>query len=406
MMAEGTGNQEIRRRCGRSLEQAKAGSTTTGGSDVQVATQTEGAVHAATDEGLFSPLTIRGVTFRNRITVSPMCQYSSIDGMATDWHLVHLGSRAVGGAGMVCVEATAVEARGRISPEDMGIWSDRHVEPLARIAQFVREQGAVAGIQLAHAGRKASTAKPWDGGKSVGPDRGGWHPIVGPSALAFDAGYQLPEPLDAAGIDAIIAAFRAGAERALAAGFQVIEIHGAHGYLLHEFVSQLSNVRDDAYGGCFENRVRLPLAVARAIRTVWPEQLPLFYRLSATDWVPGGWDIDDSVELSRRLATEGVDLIDCSSGGNSPAQTIRLGPGYQVPFAAQIRRDAQMRTEAVGLITQPDQADTIIRQGDADLVALARQLLRDPYWPQSAAAQLGHQAPWPSQYGRARVERR
>lgn len=353
---------------------------------------------------LFEPLKLRDVTFRNRIAVSPMCHYSCEDGMATDWHLVHLGSRAVGGAALVIAEATAVEARGRISPQDLGIWDDRHVEPLARITRFIRDQGAVPGIQLAHAGRKASTRRPWEGLAPVGPEEGGWRPVVGPSPIPFDDGYPVPEALDEAGIAGVVRAFRDGARRALEAGFQVVEIHSAHGYLLHEFLSPLSNRRTDRYGGPFENRTRLVREVVAAVRGVWPERFPLFVRISATDWAPGGWDPDQSVELARGLRELGADLVDCSSGGLVPGVRIPTDPGYQVPFAERIRREAGIATGAVGLITTPAQADAIVREGKADLVLLGRQLLRDPYWPLRAAHELGQadRAPWPPQYLRAR----
>ncbi len=352
---------------------------------------------------LFSPLTLRSLFLRNRIAVSPMCQYSSVDGFATDWHLVHLGARAVGGAALVLTEAAAVEARGRISPADLGIWDDRHVDPLARVAAFVAAQGAVPGIQLAHAGRKASTAPPWEGGGPVAPEAGGW-PVVGPSPLPFGPGSPVPEALDAAGIAAVVAAFAAAARRALAAGFQVVEVHAAHGYLLHSFLSPLSNHRDDAYGGDLAGRARLLLEVVEAVRAVWPDELPLFVRISATDWAKGGWDNDQSVALARLLAPLGVDLLDCSSGGLVPGVSIPAAAGYQVPFAERIRRETGLATGAVGLITEPAQADAIIRDGRADLVLLARQLLREPSWPLSAAHELGYDdvAPWPKQYQRAR----
>lgn len=351
---------------------------------------------------LFAPLTIRGTTFRNRIAVSPMCQYSSTDGFATDWHLVHLGSRAVGGAGMVMAEATAVTADGRISPHDLGIWHDDHVAMLARITHFIASQGAVPAIQLSHAGRKASTDAPWRGGHPLAADEGGWRPLHAPSAVAFSAQHAVPEPLGAGGIARLVNAFRDAAKRALDAGFQVIELHAAHGYLLHEFLSPLSNRRTDAYGGPFEHRARLLLEVVRAVRTVWPERLPLFVRLSVTDWVDGAWDIDQSVQLARLLGPQGVDLVDCSSGGVVPGITIPLGPGYQVPLAERVRRDGGIATAAVGLITDASQADTIVRGGQADLVFLARELLRDPYWPLHAATQLDAHVPWPTQYERAR----
>ncbi len=352
---------------------------------------------------LFTPLSIRGVTLRNRIAVSPMCEYSSVNGFANDWHLVHLGSRAVGGAGLVMTEATAVTADGRISPQDLGIYLDDHVPALSRITRFVAEHGAVPGIQLAHAGRKASTARPWDGGKPVDSEHGGWQPIHGPSALPFAEGYAVPDALDADGVRRVIDAFVCGAQRAQAAGFRVIEIHAAHGYLLQEFLSPLSNRRTDAYGGSLENRCRLVYEVVHAVRRVW--NLPLFVRISASEWTEGGWTIDDSVALARGLAPIGVDLIDCSSGGNVAKATIPIGPGYQVPFAEQVRRDAGIATGAVGMITNATQADTIIRTGQADLVFLAREMLRDPYWPLHAAHALGHEGHWPAQYLRAKPAR-
>jgi 2,4-dienoyl-CoA reductase-like NADH-dependent reductase (Old Yellow Enzyme family) len=353
------------------------------------------------ETGLFAPLTIRGVTFRNRVGVSPMCQYSSTDGFATEWHFVHLGSRAVGGAGLVVAEATAVTADGRISPGDLGIWSDAHVEGLARCARFVEEQGAVAGIQLAHAGRKASTAPPWKGGRAVAEAEGGWRPVYAPSAVPFAPGSPVPEALDEAGIRAVVAAFADGARRAREAGFRVVEVHAAHGYLLHEFLSPLSNRREDAYGGSFENRTRIVREVCEAVRGAWPEELPLFVRFSATDWVEGGWDAEQSVELARLLAPLGVDLVDCSSGGLVPGAKIPVGPGYQAEFAERIRREAGVATAAVGLITDAAQADALVREGRADMVFLARQLLRDPYWPLHAARHLGAAAEWPVQYERA-----
>lgn len=350
---------------------------------------------------LFEPLTIRDISFRNRIAVSPMCQYSSDDGLANEWHLVHLGSRAVGGAGLVFTEAAGVEARGRISPQDLGIYDDKHIEPLARITRFIREQRAVPGIQLAHAGRKASTARPWAGGKPVGPADGGWSPIVGASPIAFMEGYQTPEQLDEAGIADVVRAFGKAAERSLAVGFEVAEIHGAHGYLLHSFYSPLSNHRTDRYGGSLENRTRIVREVAEEVRRVWPERLPLFLRISCTDWVEGGWDIEQSVDLARMVKPLGVDLIDCSSGANVPNARMPLGPGYQTPFAAQIRREAAILTGAVGLITSPQQAEHILHTGQADMVLLAREMLRDPYWPRRAAKELGVEITPPPQYGRA-----
>ncbi|MEO6872597.1 MAG: NADH:flavin oxidoreductase/NADH oxidase [Chthoniobacterales bacterium] len=350
---------------------------------------------------LFSPLQMRGVEFRNRIVVSPMCQYSSEDGFANDWHLVHLGSRAVGGAALVFTEAAAVLPEGRISPQDLGIWKEAHVEMLARIFSFVRQQGAIAGVQLAHAGRKASTAPPWNGGKPVGAAGGGWSPIVGASAVPFAAGYQTPAELDEAGLARIREAFVAAAQRALQAGAQVVEIHAAHGYLLHSFYSPLSNQRTDRYGGSFENRTRLLCETATAVRAVWPDELPLFVRISSTDWTEGGWTGEDSVTLAKQLESLGVDLIDCSSGGNVPDAIIPTGSGYQLRFAEQIRREAGIATGAVGLITSPEQADQIIRAGQADLILMAREFLRHPYWPLNAAKPLHQKPEPPAQYSRA-----
>jgi 2,4-dienoyl-CoA reductase-like NADH-dependent reductase (Old Yellow Enzyme family) len=353
---------------------------------------------------LLSPLTIRGVALRSRIVMSPMCQYSSIDGLASDWHLVHLGSRAVGGVALVMVEATAVTAEGRISPADMGIWSDPHVEPLARIARFVRAQGAAAGIQLAHAGRKASCEPPWMGGARIPPDSGGW-PVVGPSPIPFNEGEPAPIALEEAGIDAVVDAFEAAARRALTAGFNVIEIHAAHGYLLHEFLSPLSNQRTDSYGGSLENRMRLTLRVAERVRRAMPDESPLFVRISATDWVDGGWDVEQSVVLARHLKERGVDLIDVSSGALVPKARIPVGRGYQVPLARRIREGAGVMTGAVGLITEPRQANEIITEGDADLIFIGRELLREPYWAIKAQQELGQEPSWPTQYGYA-VKRR
>ena len=350
---------------------------------------------------LFAPLTVRGVTLRNRIGVSPMCQYSSRDGFAADWHLVHLGARAVGGAGLVFTEAAAVDPRGRISPADLGIWDDAHVEILRRITAFIREQGAVAGIQLAHAGRKASTAPTWLGGGPVGAADGGWIPVA-PSALPFDAKSQTPEPLDHAGIQAVIEAFARAAGRAREAGFQVAEIHAAHGYLLHEFLSPIANHRTDEYGGSYDNRMRLLKAVCKAVRTEWPKELPFAVRISATDWSDQGWQPESSVALAHHLSSYGVDIIDCSSGGIAPGIAIPAGPGYQVPFSQRIKDTVPMLTAAVGFITSPEQADQIIRNEQADLVLLAREMLRDPHWPLRAARALGHDAAWPNQYVRAR----
>src|SRR5712692_8849203 len=349
---------------------------------------------------LFEPLTIRSVTLANRIVVSPMCEYSSVDGFSNDWHLVHLGSRAVGGAALVMTEATAVTAVGRISPQDLGIYDDGHVPGLARIVRFIHGQKTLAGIQLAHSGRKGSTARPWEGGGVIPRERGGWEP-VGPSTQPFASNYPIPCALTVPEIARIVDAYRAAARRALAAGFDVVEIHGAHGYLIHEFLSPLVNTRTDEYGGSYDNRVRLCLEVVDAIRGVWPERLPVFVRISAIDWKDGGWDIEQSVELSRRLRDRGVDLVDCSSGGAVHDARIALGPGYQVPFAGRIRRDAGIATGAVGLITEAAQANGIIEGGHADCVLIARELLRDPYWPLHAAQQLGHIVPWPPQYLRA-----
>jgi 2,4-dienoyl-CoA reductase-like NADH-dependent reductase (Old Yellow Enzyme family) len=350
--------------------------------------------------GLFDPLTLRGVTFPNRVFVSPMCQYSSDNGLANDWHLVHLGARAVGGAALVMTEATAVLAEGRISPEDLGLWSDAHAEAVAPSIRFIARQGSVPGMQLAHAGRKGSTARPWEGGAKVAPEKGGWTP-VGPDDRPFSPIYPVPRPLDEAGIRDVVDGFRAAAIRARQVGVEVVEVHAAHGYLLHEFMSPLSNQRTDAYGGSFDNRVRLCLEVVAAVREVWPERLPLFVRISATDWVEGGWDVEQSVELARRLRAAGVDLVDCSSGGNVAKADIPLGPGYQVVFAEQIRREAGIPTGAVGLITTPAQAQAIVAGGRADAVLLARALLRDPYWPLHAAETLGEAIDWPAQYLRA-----
>ncbi len=350
---------------------------------------------------LLSPLTMRGVTFRNRVAMSPMCQYSAEDGLASDWHLVHLGSRAVGGVGLVVVEATAVTPEGRISPGDLGIWSDEHIEPLARIARFIESQGVVAGIQLAHAGRKASCEPPWLGGASLkSPEVGGWIGIA-PSPLAFDEQDPVPRELDEAGIVAVIAAFKAAAQRALVAGFRVLEIHAAHGYLLHEFLSPRTNQRRDQWGGNLENRMRLLLTVASCLRGIMPAELPLFVRISGTDWVDGGWDIEQSVRLASELKQIGVDLIDVSSGGIVPRARIPVSVGYQVPLARKIRLDAGIRTGAVGLITEPDQANSIITGGDADLVFLGRELLREPYWALKAYQTLRQEPPYPTPYGYA-----
>lgn len=351
---------------------------------------------------LFDPLKLRGVEFANRIVVSPMCQYSCTDGFANDWHFVHLGSRAVGRAAAVIAEATAITADSRISPQDLGIWKDSHIEPLRRAFSFIADQGSVPGIQLAHAGRKASTNQPWNGGKPITPAEGGWTPIFAPSALSFADGYQVPQALTVAEIASVVDAFAAAAQRVLAAGAKLIELHSAHGYLLHSFLSPLSNQRTDQYGGSFANRIRIVCEVVEAVRKVWPEQYPLWVRISATDWAEGGWTPEESVELAKTLKPLGVDLIDCSSGGNVARARIPVGPGYQVAFAEKIRREAGIQTGAVGMITDPAQADQIIRSIQADVVILARQFLRDPYWPLIAAHALGHDIQWPQQYDRAK----
>ncbi len=350
---------------------------------------------------LFTPLTIRGVTFRNRIFMSPMCQYSSENGFPTEWHLVHLGSRAVGGAGLVMQEATAVSAEGRISPADVGIWSDEHGQRLSRITRFIKAEGAVPGVQLAHAGRKASTAPPWEGGGPVGPESGGWQPMA-PSPVAFAPGYPVPRQMTVEDMDGVCDQFIAAARRSVQAGYHVVEIHAAHGYLLHQFLSPLANRRHDEYGGSLENRMRFPLRVAEAVREVWPPELPVFFRISASDYVDGGWDLEQSVELARKLKQSGLDLIDCSSGGVVPQSQPPAGPGYQVPFSAAIRQRVGMLTAAVGFITEPYQAETILATGQADAIVLGREFLRDPYWPLHAAERLRADVKWPKQYERAR----
>jgi len=350
---------------------------------------------------LFSPLTLRSLTLKNRLVVSPMCQYSATGGFANDWHLVHLGSRAVGGAALIIQEATAVSAEGRISPEDLGIWRDEHVEFLKRITDFIKAQGCVPGIQLAHAGRKASTYALWRGHGAVPVGEGGWA-VVGPTDQRFAPNYPQPTGLDAAGLAKVKADFVAATHRALAAGYEVIEIHGAHGYLFHQFLSPLSNTRTDAYGGSFENRARLLLEVAAEVRAVLPEGLPLLVRLSATDWMEGGWNAADSVRLAGLLKDLGVDLIDTSTGGNVPKAPIPVGPGYQVEFAEQIKREAGIATGAVGMITTAAQAEAIVASGQADLVLLAREELRSPYFPLEAARELGVDVAWPPQYERAK----
>ena len=357
-------------------------------------------IHSVMRPPLFSPLQLRSVIFANRIGVSPMCQYSSVDGFASDWHLVHLGSRAQGGAGLVIVEASAVVPEGRISSGDLGIWKDEHIPALQRIAEFLHSQGVRAGIQLAHAGRKGSMSVPFVEELLLQPAEGGWQPVA-PSALAFSASYAVPKALDQAGIDAVIEAFRQAARRANKAGFDFVEIHAAHGYLLHQFLSPLANQRTDAYGGSFENRTRLVLQVVDAVRAEWPGHLPLFVRISATDWAAGGWNIDESVQLARLFREHGVDLVDVSSGGQVPDAKIPVGPGFQVEFAARIRRETGIPTAAVGLITEAAQANAIVAQDEADLVLMGRELLRDPNWPVHAAAALGEPASWPPQYLRA-----
>lgn len=358
---------------------------------------------------LFSPFKQRSITLPNRIVCSPMCQYSSEDGFATDWHYVHLGSRAVGGVGTVMTEAAAVSPEGRISPQDLGIWKDEHVPMLRRITGFLKAQGSVPAIQLAHAGRKASTHSPFDTASGeVGRDEGGWQ-AVAPSAVRFSDTYPLPTEMDRAAMDKVIADFTAATKRAAEAGFLVAEAHGAHGYLIHEFLSPASNKRTDEYGGSLENRVRFPLEIVRAVRAAFPTELPVWVRLSATDWVDGGLTVEDTVAFCKMLAAEGVDLVDVSSGGNDPKQQIPIGAGYQVAFAERVKREASIATGAVGMITEPTQADQIIRTGQADVVLLARELLREPYWPLRAAQELHQTGSWPAQYERAaqgKVQRR
>jgi 2,4-dienoyl-CoA reductase-like NADH-dependent reductase (Old Yellow Enzyme family) len=353
---------------------------------------------------LFTPLEIRDIVLGNRIVVSPMCQYSSHDGMADDWHLVHLGSRAVGGAGLVFTEATAVSPEGRISPHDLGIWKDEHIDPLRRIVKFVRAQGSEIGIQLAHAGRKASVKEPWNGGKLIREQAGGWRPLA-PSAVAYSESYAMPVELTIEGIQRIKDEFRAAARRAMLAGFKVLEIHAAHGYLIHEFLSPLSNLRKDEYGGSWDNRTRLLMEIVETVRTVWPAGYPLFVRISATDWAEGGWSLEEAVPLAAGLKKKGVDLIDCSSGGLVPTQRIAASPGYQVGFSERIRKETGILTGAVGVITDPVQAETILATGQADLVSMARQMLRDPYFALHAADELRYNdIHWPLQYERARMK--
>lgn len=350
---------------------------------------------------LLSPLKIKDITFRNRVAISPMCMYSAVDGFANDWHLVHLGSRAVGGAALIIQEATAVSPEGRISPGDLGIYNDAHIEMLGRVNRFIHEHKAVAGIQLAHAGRKAGCAKPWEGGKQLKKHEGGWL-TVAPSALPFNPGDTIPAELDEEGIAKVISDFRSAAVRALKAGFTLVEIHAAHGYLLHEFLSPLSNHRTDKYGGSFENRTRLLLEVVKEVQTVWPQNLPLFVRISATDWAEGGWNADEAVQLAAILKNTGVDLIDCSSGGLVPHQKIPLGPGYQVPFAERLKKETGILTGSVGLITEAQQAEDILQKGQADMILIARESLRDPYFALNAAKILGDDLEWPLQYLRAK----
>lgn len=353
---------------------------------------------------LFEPFRLRDIQFAHRIFVSPMCEYSCIDGVANEWHFVHLGSRAVGRAALVITEATAVAADARISPQDLGLWNDAQVEALRSIFTFIEQQGSVPGMQLAHAGRKASTDVPWKGGHPLSPTEGGWTPIYAPSAIPFAQGYQTPIAITREQIGSVVDAFAATAQRALAAGAKLLEIHSAHGYLLHSFLSPLSNHRNDEYGGSFQNRTHMLCQVVTAVRRVWPSAYPLSVRISCTDWVEGGWSIDDSVALARVLKALGVDVIDCSSGGVVPGVKIPLGPGYQAAFAERIRRDAGMPTIAVGMITEPAQADHIVRTGQADAVMLAREFLRQPYWPLHAAQALGQNIQWPAQYERARLK--
>ena len=350
---------------------------------------------------LFTPLTIKSVTLKNRIVVSPMCEYSSVDGFANEWHLVHLGSRAVGGAGLIITEATAVSPEGRISPDDLGIWKNAHLDKLKNIVSFIHKHGSVAGIQLAHAGRKASSPSPWKGSSQLSEENGGWQPVA-PSAIPFRDGDIIPEALNTEGIKKVVGDFKAAAQRALSAGFKLVEIHGAHGYLIHEFLSPLSNQRTDEYGGSFENRIRLLTEITEAIQSVWPKELPLFVRISATDWAPGGWNENEAVQLATILKNKGIDLIDCSSGGLVPSVKIPVGPGYQVQFAEKIKKEAGILTGAVGMITTAEQAEAILTKGEADLIIIARELLRDPYFPLHAAHELGADTDWPVQYLRAK----
>jgi 2,4-dienoyl-CoA reductase-like NADH-dependent reductase (Old Yellow Enzyme family) len=350
---------------------------------------------------LFSPLTIKGVTFRNRLAMSPMCQYSATDGFASDWHLVHYGSRAVGGSGLIMQEATAVLPEGRITPDDLGLYREEHIEMLQRITAFIHQQGAVAGIQLAHAGRKAGCSSPWKGGKQLSENEGGWK-TVAPSVIPFNTEDNMPQELDQNGINNVKASFKLASTRALQAGYNVLEIHAAHGYLIHQFLSPLSNHRTDHYGGPFENRIRLLLEIVNAVKSVWPENLPLFVRISATDWWEGGWNIEEALQLASILKKEGVDLVDCSSGGLVPYQQIQLSPGYQVPFSERIKKETGILTSSVGLITEPHQAEDILQKGQADLIMMGRESLRNPYFPLQAAKMMGEDILWPLQYMRAK----
>lgn len=351
---------------------------------------------------LFEPLQIKSIQLKNRIVVSPMCEYSSVDGFSNDWHLVHLGSRAVGGASLIITEATAVSPEGRITPDDLGLWKDEHIEGLKRIVSFIESQGSIAGVQLAHAGRKASHSSPWKGAKMLTNKQGGWQTVAA-DATPFRPDDLPPIALDKAGIEKVKSGFKAAAARALQAGFKVIEIHAAHGYLLHEFYSPLSNHRSDEYGGSFENRIRLLVEIVDVVKEAWSETLPLFVRLSASDWTEGGWTVEDSIELAKVLKGKNADLIDCSSGGNLPHAKVPVGPGYQVPFAETIKKEAGILTGAVGIITNPHQAEEIISSGKADVVVMAREFLRNPYFPLHAAKALGADVQWPVQYERAKL---
>ena len=352
---------------------------------------------------LFAPLTIKKITLKNRIVISPMCQYSAIDGFANDWHLVHLGSRASGGVGLIIQEATAVSPEARISPSDLGLWKDEHIEKLKTINEFILSQNAVPGIQLAHAGRKASVSIPWEGNKKLDIGQGGWQTVSASAIPYHDDEPFLPEALDKNGIQKVISDFKAATKRAVKAGFQVMEIHGAHGYLLHQFLSPLTNVRNDEYGGSFENRIRLTLEIVEAVQSEWPSDLPLLVRISATDWAEGGWNPEESVQLSILLKEKGVDLIDTSSGGLVSHQQIPLQPNYQVPFAAKIKKEASILTGAVGLITEAKQAEEILESGQADVILFARESLRNPNLPLDFAKELNDNIQWPKQYERAKI---